>query len=357
MIRPFKGLHIVRKRLACGTLTSYYYAWRGGPRIEEDYGTPEFAEAFADAHRKKGQPTSGSFNEAINSYLSSAKFSSLAPRTQSEYRRHIDLIRDRFGEAKLSYFNNQRTRRLIYGFRDQFAKNKRKADHVVAVLSAILTFLVDQARLERNVAAGMKKLYRPDRAAIVWSDDEIDRVCDHASEQLTWTIRLEALTGMRTGDLIAVPWSAVQSNCINWKTSKTKAPVFIPITDELRLLLNDIPRVATTIVTNSRSLPWTEDGLKTMWGRAKKASNVQGKHFHDLRGTAATKLILAGLTDPQVGAIIGWSPKRVAEIRAHYVDRDMIIQGVIDHLEENKERTKTVNRCVNQPSEQAENDG
>lgn len=357
MTSPFKGLHRVRKPLASGKIATYYYAWRNGPRIIANYGTPEFASEFADAHRNKSAPATGSFNEAISLYLSSQKFNSLKPRTKQEYRPLIDLIRDKFGKVKLENFNNQRARQIVYRWRDSFSGTPRKADHLTAVLSAILTYLVDQSRLERNVVRGMDKIYKSNRSAIIWTDDEIDRVCEHSSDQLKWTIRLEALTGMRTGDVIRIPWTAVQENCLDWQTSKNNVDVFIPLTDELRSLLAEIPKVATTIVSNTKGQPWTEDGLQTMWQRAMKKSGVTGKHFHDLRGTAATKFCLSGLNDNQIAAIIGWKPNRVAEIRARYVDREMIVQGVIDQLAENKKRTETVNRGVNRVEKRKGNDG
>ncbi|MCP2680365.1 tyrosine-type recombinase/integrase [Maricaulaceae bacterium NA33B04] len=193
----------------------------------------------------------------------------------------------------------------------------------------------------------MNKLYKCNRSSVIWTDEEVGNVCGVSSPQLAWTIRLEALTGMRTGDLISVPWSAVRENCIDWRTSKNKVDIFIPLTEEIRSLLNEIPKVAATIVTNTKGTPWTDSGLKTMFGRAKKDAGIDGKHFHDLRGTAATKLCLAGLTDTEIAAIIGWQPTRVAEIRARYVNRDMIIQGVIDRIKDNEDRTRTVNRGVN----------
>jgi hypothetical protein len=45
---PLKGLHKVRKKLADGTVAIYYYAWRGGPRLEGQPGSPEFHTAFRD---------------------------------------------------------------------------------------------------------------------------------------------------------------------------------------------------------------------------------------------------------------------------------------------------------------------
>ncbi|WP_394693880.1 tyrosine-type recombinase/integrase [Hyphobacterium sp.] len=353
---PFKGLHRVRKRLSSGKLTTYYYAWRGGPRLTSDYGTAAFVSEFAEAHRRKSRPEKGTFDEAITDYLASAKFNSLRPRTKIEYRSLIDIIRRKFGSAKLSYFNDRRTRQIVYKWRDGFADTTRKADHLIAVLSAILTYLVDQSRLDRNIVRGMDKLHVSNRSATIWTNDEIEKVCEQASDQLAWTIRLESLTGMRTGDLVRIPWSAVQQKSLDWKTSKNDVDVFIPMTKDIRSLLAEIPKVATTIVTNTKGRPWTEDGLKTMWGRAVTASGIEGKHFHDLRGTAATKFCLAGLNDNEVAAIIGWKPNRVAEIRARYVHRDVIIQGWIDQYEENKDRTETVNRGVNRVEKRNEND-
>jgi hypothetical protein len=52
---------------------------------------------------------------------------------------------------------------------------------------------------------------------------------------------------------------------------------------------------ATTVLTSARHQPWTASGLSTVVYRAKQDPGWQERdlHFHDLRGTAATKL--AGL--------------------------------------------------------------
>lgn len=48
---PIKGVHIVRSKGR-----EYVYAWRGGPRITSEPGTPEFVRELADlnAARKTG---------------------------------------------------------------------------------------------------------------------------------------------------------------------------------------------------------------------------------------------------------------------------------------------------------------
>jgi hypothetical protein len=41
-----KGLNFSRKRLADGTLRTYWYAWRNGPLLRGEPGTPEFIASY-----------------------------------------------------------------------------------------------------------------------------------------------------------------------------------------------------------------------------------------------------------------------------------------------------------------------
>jgi len=54
--------------------------------------------------------------------------------------------------------------------------------------------------------------------------------------------------------------------------------------------------------------------------------------MHDLRGTYATWLAIKGLTDEQIARIIGWTAKRVSEIRARYVDEARVVVSLVERL-------------------------
>jgi hypothetical protein len=41
-----KGINVVRKRLADGSIHVYYYAWKGGPALRDEPGTPEFLASY-----------------------------------------------------------------------------------------------------------------------------------------------------------------------------------------------------------------------------------------------------------------------------------------------------------------------
>ena len=73
--------------------------------------------------------------------------------------------------------------------------------------------------------------------------------------------------------------------------SRGRREAIIPIYDALRTVLDRIAKRSTTLLTNSRGRPWTPDGFGSSFNTAKHDAGIVDKdlHFHDLRGTAATK--------------------------------------------------------------------
>jgi len=67
-------------------------------------------------------------------------------------------------------------------------------------------------------------------------------------------------------------------------------------------------------------LPWTEDGFRTSWGKAFEKTNLGDLHFHDLRGTAVTRLAPSNCTVPEIASITGHAMETVqAILDAHYL--------------------------------------
>jgi len=54
--------------------------------------------------------------------------------------------------------------------------------------------------------------------------------------------------------------------------------------------------------------------------------------IHDLRGTYATWLAMRGLADEEIARVIGWTAKRIGEIRARHVDEARVLVSLIDRL-------------------------
>ena len=59
MRMQLRGINCVTKRLADGTRRTYWYAWKGGPPLRGEPGTPEFVASYNEAVAKKIAPPTG----------------------------------------------------------------------------------------------------------------------------------------------------------------------------------------------------------------------------------------------------------------------------------------------------------
>jgi integrase len=142
-------------------------------------------------------------------------------------------------------------------------------------------------------------------------------------------------TGQRQGDLLRLPWSAYDGTHIRLRQSKTGRRVVIPVGAPLKIALDAEAKRSTIMLTNSDGKPWTSDGFRASWGKACKAAAVVGV-THDLRGTAVTRLALAGCTEAEIATITGHSMTSVrAILDTHYLSRDSALaESAIKKLEE-----------------------
>jgi integrase len=70
-----------------------------------------------------------------------------------------------------------------------------------------------------------------------------------------------------------------------------------------------------------------------------RAAKDRNLHFHDLRGTAATRFYTAGLSERVIAEIMGWEEEYVAKIIRRYVGRAAATKAVIAQLDQARRRT------------------
>jgi integrase len=106
-----------------------------------------------------------------------------------------------------------------------------------------------------------------------------------------------------------------------------------------------VPLSGPILLSTDRQ-PWTEDGFRSSWRKACVAIGIVGLTFNDLRGTAVTRLALAGSTEAEIATITGHSLRDVRSILdAHYLHRDPALgESAIRKLER---RTISPNRTPN----------
>jgi integrase len=333
-----KGLNRTRKRLADGRIVIYWYAWKGGPRLYGKPGTPEFQASYNEAIAQRARPPQGVMHVVLHAYQQSQDFLGLAARTRQDYIAKIKIIEKKFGDFPLSALSDRRSRGVFMAWRDQLATtSRRQADYAWAVLNLVLSWGLDRGLVVTNPCEKGGRLYRGSRADKIWTSVDEAAFLAKAPKHLHLALLLALWTGQRQGDLLRLPWSSYDGTHIRLRQSKTGARVVIPVGAPLKIALDEAAKTksSTVILTSTDKKPWTEDGFRSSWRKACTAAGIAGLTFHDLRGTAVTRLAVCGCTEAEIAAITGHSLRDVAAILdAHYLHRDpALAESAIRKLE------------------------
>jgi integrase len=132
----------------------------------------------------------------------------------------------------------------------------------------------------------------------------IARFMSAASEELQLALVLALWTGQRQGDLLKLQWSAFAEERLRVFQAKGKKWVTIPVGPTLSKWLRATPKRALTILKGQRGRAWTSDGFRTEWRKVCDKVGILDVTFHDLRGTAVTRLALAGCTNNEIASIL-----------------------------------------------------
>ena len=320
---------------------TYWYAWRGGPRLSGEPGSPGFVASYNEAHEHLRAPDTSRFRSLVVLYKAGKDYAKLADSTKRNWAPWLDHIAEHFGDLSIAQFDRpEKIRPVIRLWRNRRADAPRTADYGLGVLSRVLAHAVDPLGvIAGNPCVGIKSLYSVDRSDVIWTDSDLAQLKACCAPEIAHAVDLAAHTGLRLGDLVRVSWSHVGADAIVLSTGKSrgKREAIIPLYDALRIVLAGIPKRSTTILTNSRGTPWRT--LASAFVRAKTAAGMhdRGLHFHDLRGTAATRFYTAGLPERVIAEIMGWEEEQVAKIIRRYVSRSAATKAAIAQL--NKVRT------------------
>jgi integrase len=325
---------------------TYYYAWRGGPRLRGEPGSPEFHASYNEAIESRRTPEPGRFKSLVVLYKGSTEYSKLAETTRKNWSPWLDRMADYFGDLRIAQFDRpEKIRPAIRRWRNQWADKPRTADYGMQVLSRVLSYAVDPlGKIAGNPCEGIKKLHDgSDRASRIWTDEHIAQLKQTCRADIANVVDLAAHTGLRQSDLLRLSWSHIGKDAITIATAKSRhrREAIIPLYSALQEVLGRIPKHSTVVLTNSRGQPWTGGGFQSSFDQAKKAAGLGDKdlHFHDLRGTAATRFYIAGLPERVIAEILGWEEEHVFQIIRRYVDRTAATRAIIRALDRAETRT------------------
>jgi integrase len=285
-----KGLHWTLVTLADRTKKTYWYAWRGGPRLTGEYGSPEFIASFNAAIATKVVAPEGKLLSLFQAYQQSQDFLSKRERTRADYIKQIGKIEQKFGDAPIKALADPRTRGIFLEWRDELAlRSQRQADYTWTVLALVLSWAKGRGKITANPCERGGRVYHGTRVDFVWTVDDEAAFLEHAPAHLHLPLLLALWTGQRQGDLLRLPWSAYDGTAIRLMQSKSMrrgarpVRVVIPVGAPLKAALDAMPKKSPIIFAQLRPPTVDAGWLSRIVGKSLR----QGwRHWRDVQRSA-----------------------------------------------------------------------
>jgi integrase len=333
-VAVLKGLHHVKRKLADGSYSHHYYAWRGGPRMLAKPGTDAFNAEFFRLRDERDQAAPATIETLIGHFTGPERqrnpdFLALAETTQVDHLYAFKLIKAEWPRLPVRLTQKKGMKAEIRKWHRSFAATPRKADKLLFSLSKVFSYAIADELIAKNPCAGIKRLYEGSRRDSVWTPELIASFRAGAPKHLLLPFEIAIATGQRQGDILALSWKDYDGTYLRFTQSKTDVRLKVKVHSALKATLDAMPKDKLRICLNSRGRPWTKDGFKTSWGkvcdRLLKAG-IEGLDkvtFHDLRGTFISDRAREGSSVDDIARISGHSSSEIkSTLEKHYLAHD-----------------------------------
>jgi integrase len=322
-------VHRVGRKVKTG-MHWHFYAWRGGPRFwtgGDKFPTdPAFFAAFAAAIARP-KPAKLMTPDLVDAFLDSPAMPKAA-RTRADYRKWALRFADAFKDDPAALFEDPGSRGEVNDWRNTWAHSPKQYDYAGTVATLILNWAVEEGRIGEHHCHKLRKVYEADRAHIVWAPAHREVMDTKAPDWVRRILTMACETGLRPADLCRLSWSHIETTKggmqIKLRTNKRKRLAHIPVTPAVGAVLDCTPRDRLLILVSERGKPLTphraSEGLRQWRDKAGLTPEAVGHdlRLQDCRGTAATRLLNAGLTLKEIAMHMGWSLRHAAAVIEHY---------------------------------------
>jgi integrase len=241
------------------------------------------------------------------------------PSTAKSYLRLIDShIVPHFGKGEPKAI----TRNAIEEWHGQIAaRTPGEANRAIATLSAFLSWLEHDRKIDRNPAKGVRR--RPENQRHIFLDATEIKAAHTAlagdnDRSAGLALRLALLTGARIGEVLTLAPDQVDASRSIWikpsAHTKQKRVHVIPLQPDALAIAKKLQR---------SGLP-DYDACRRAWDRAKAVIGRPDVRIHDLRHSRASALARGGASLMQIGRVLGHTAPATTARYSHLVDRDLV---------------------------------
>lgn len=290
---------------------------------------PDFARRYQEAAHEggKGKPTQGTLAALVAAYRASPEYKLIpSANTRTNYSRYLDMISAEHGHRTVRGV----TIASIYKMRDKMADKPGKANNWLTVFKTLMGFAAKKSWRKDNPSIGITAL--PIGEHDPWPAAVLEKALERASPMTRLAIITGLCSGARVGDCVRMQHGWIERGMMEFVTEKRKVDVAVPVHPLWLEEMGKVERKAVTILYDRSGKPFAS--RRTLSERIRDlmiAIGSPGYSFHGLRKNAACYLAELGLSDTEIGAIVGMTPETVRR----YTKRKrayMIARGAADRV-------------------------
>jgi integrase len=298
----------------------YWICFRGldGRVMRESSGSTRYSEADGLLTKRKRERDEGKEPEIKK--ISNHTFQELAEKyllwingrqlSAGNKKYIVNKLVERYRDRQLRSFDTMTVEQLQTYSINRGLKNASN-NKILNVLKHMFSKAVDWEMLTEDTLkrARKVKLLPEDSRLRFISIEECRELIDACEPHLRPIVITALNTGMRKSEVLKLEWDKhvdLKHNFITLDRTKNGERREIPINETLRHTLTGLTRrVDIPYVFYSQETGKPYQSVKRSFGTALKRSKIKDFHFHDLRHTFASQLIMAGVDITTVSRLLG----------------------------------------------------
>lgn len=263
---------------------------------------PRFAAAYQQAahERERAKPGQGTLAALVAAYRGSSEFTEIRSKvTKANDSRYLDMIAAVHGHRSVKGITPFIVRKL----RDEHKAKPGVAHNWLRVFKTLMKFAAENDWRHDNPASGITPPKLGEHQP--WKRSALQKALAHAKPTLRLAIIQALCSGARIGDSIRMCHNWHSDGLMEFSASKNRTDVAVPMHPLWLEEIAKVPRKAVTILydRSGKSFKSPEPLQKQL--RDLMRDIGEDYTFHGLRKNACCYLAELGLSDMEIGAIVG----------------------------------------------------
>lgn len=300
--------YVLQYKDKTGKLRTYFR--KGSTRIPlpGEPSSQEFSAAYLAALGgivrpvTKGGP--GGVKEAVEGYLASPAFKSLAVGTRKIRKKPLDTFMEKYGSAPISELKPAHIAKIL----TSKANRPPTARNLLKTLRGFLKWCVETNKIRVDPSAGLKVKTAKTSGFHTWTEEEIEQfiACHPLGTKPHLALSLLLYTCQRRQDVVIMGKQHIRNDILFVRQKKTGMELYIPTHPALKEAIEASPTGDLTFIVGQAGKGFSDAGFSNWFRKQCNAAKLpNGVSAHGLRKASCRRLAEAGCTEKEIAAISG----------------------------------------------------